>query len=228
MHITCDKCAERFDTNDVVIEGGRIECPRCKAGLLLDQLADRTASCEISPADAALAAAQDETLPRWLKVSETGGALEIRWRWSQSKAKSHVFYVLFFFAVVVAFGAVTVAAFQQSASIRDLVVLILLDANFFILFMAFLTDLCNSTAIRSDGLALTVSRGPLPGGGRPLRVDVSRIDSLTLERRGNTARYDYSVICHMKDGERTVLDDSIRDRAMARFVRRRLDEAIGG
>ncbi len=228
MQVCCDQCGERFDTNEVVIEGGRIECPKCKAGMLLDKVANQAASHGNHSSDVALAAALDQALPRWLKVNEADGGLEIRWRWSQSRAKSHVFYVLFFFAVAVAFGAVTVAAFQQSASIRDLVVLLLLDANFIILFMAFLTELCNSTAIRFDGLTLTVSRGPLPGWGRALRVDASRIENLTLERRGNTARYEYSVICHTIEGEQVVLDDSIRDRAVARFVRRRLLEAIGG
>jgi len=224
MRMVCNHCGEPLETDDVVIEGGHIECPKCKAGMLLDDL------LKGSPAlDYAAWNDKGELIPPvWLKVSEADGVLTLRWRWNHAGLCKRR-YLLY---SVLATGCVAVIALAAAVNGGPFVVLgglMLVVGAGFVFTLLLLTQLVNSTIVQFDGHELLIWHGPLfgPGRRRATRLPAGQISALRFRRSGQPPHFDYSLAYRTMDGRRWQLNCSLRDGAAARFVKQRLDDALG-
>ena len=95
--------------------------------------------------------------------------------------------------------------------------------------LTMLTELVNSTSITFDGHELVVWYGPLfgPGKKRATRVAADQITSLCFTRSGKPPHFEYNLAYRTIDGRGWQLNCSLGDGAGARYVKRRLNDALG-
>ncbi len=207
-----------------MIEGGRVECPKCKAGTLLDDL------LKSSPASDHAALNDNGALipPGWLKETEVNGVLTLRWRWNHAGSCKWR-YLLYSALATACMAVIFVAAAMNGGPFVVLGGLMLVVGTGLVFTLLLLTQLVNSTIVQFDGHELLTWHGPLfgPGKRRATRLPAGQISALRFRRSGQPPHFDYSLAYRTLDGRRWQLNCSLRDCAGARYVKRRLDDALG-
>lgn len=216
----CSQCGETVDTDDVLIEGGRIECPKCKSGMLLDDLL-KDSSAPWQNTGALIP-------PPWLQASEVASKLTLRWKWNHhGRMKWRHLFVSVIATLFVAMFAV--AGAMRGGSLLPLAGYVLVTLVGIGCTLVILVQLVNSASITFDGQELAVWYGPMfgPGRRRVTRIAADQITSLCFRRSGQSPHFDYNLAYRTIDGRGWQLNCSVKDGAGARYIKRRLDAALG-
>lgn len=224
MRIVCSQCGETFDTYDVVIEGGRVECPKCKAAALLDDRIEHSSASD----SASLKAAGEVISPAWLKESEVDGILLLRWKWNHGGGIKWLHLLVSVIATLFV-AMIAIAGATRGGSLLPLAGFLLVALVGFGCTLVILTHLVNSTNIQFDGRELVIWHGPLfvAAKKRATRLPVEQISSLRFTRSGQPPRFEYRLACRTLDGGGWQLDCFVGDGIGARYIKRRLEDALG-
>lgn len=217
--LACPSCGASFRASDLDRSLGIATCHAC--GEVLDL---RTRS----PADEARLDALTRPapsgavpLPQKFQVTDSGGQLEVRWRWFNA---GHVFslgFAVLWNAFMVAWmgGAILGKAWPMVAfgSLHALVGVGLAYWS--------LAGLLNSTRVRLSQGELRVTHGPVPWpGGLWRREDLAQLyGEESASRRNNRTHLTWTLCAMTRDGRRHSLVKGLTEKAQVLWLERTLE-----
>jgi DNA-directed RNA polymerase subunit RPC12/RpoP len=216
--IYCPTCGAPVPDTSINQALGAARCPECK------RLFEPGASTAVAKRPAASARPAAVPVPEGWVLDDSGGALEVRWRWPKVAALFLIPFTVFWNFVLVMMGG----GFAFGGHPERLLFGLFVPHVWVGIGLVYYTIamLVNTTAVRCAQGALTVRHFPLPWFGRKT-MEVRDLRQLfVVERRASKGGISYEL-CALLDQDRMVTVLKGLDSAdKARFLEVRLEQAL--